>query len=279
MSLKVVLLWAVVLTSLMSSKVFAQVELAPQNAEQASKGAEYLAKDTEYIRHAFVVDRALRRNFGVMQVSDESIPADAQSARSLFVRICEPSVQNDRYQKKLMVSKTGSITLFNFICETKDDYSTQTQMVQFVVSVDIHQSLQDLQILQTGDRGLQSGSNQSNQWSSKDAGEVLVAVAAGTLASGMLAKGLYPDQHDKILHAIAGNLIAITTGLISYYGFDVSKNQAFWIGLASGILAGILKEVYDSHHRDRHTVDAQDALATGFGGLAGAFVLRIKFSF
>ena len=105
----------------------------------------------------------------------------------------------------------------------------------------------------------------------------------GTLASGLLAKGIYPDQHDKVLHAVVGSLISSTATLVAYYGFKLSKNQSFWVGLATGVIAGVLKEVYDSKHRDKHTVDAADAIVTGggaavgAGGAVGAGVLRLSF--
>ena len=47
------------------------------------------------------------------------------------------------------------------------------------------------------------------------------------------------------------------------------------IGVLSGFLTvviiGAAKEVYDYLHRDRHTPDVWDAVATVFGGLVGLF--------
>lgn len=211
---------------------------------------------------------------GEIKISDRKIPGSVKTATALFKKVCEPSMDNYRYSKSVESKTDGEITLLNFQCETREDISGRPETVQFVASLDKYNILLDLQILQ-----LNSSLADSREFNLEEGGEVFVAVAAGTLASGLLAKGIYPDQNDKVLHAIVGSLIASSSAAIAYYGFDVSKNKSFWIGVASGIIAGILKEVYDSHHRDKHTVDSQDAVATGIGGVTGAFMIRFKFEF
>lgn len=61
---------------------------------------------------------------------------------------------------------------------------------------------------------------------------------------------------DKQIHLLAGVAIA---GLSSPFGMPVMA--------ACVCAAAIGKEVYDSYHRDKHTPDALDALATMAGGV------------
>lgn len=233
----------------------------------------YEASEFKYFLSAEKFDRALRKAPGYLRVSDEKIPADTQQARALFAKVCDPQVQEAGLKKTVEVQAGQDFTQLNFRCESVDNFSAKIQTVQFIASLDDKQALVDLQVLQIQD------TSDVHRLTLKDSGEVMVAVAAGTLVSGLLARGIYNQQQDKVLHAIAGNLVAASAAVVAYYGFDVSKNEAFWIGLASGVLVGLLKEVYDSQHRDRHTVDGQDAIATGVGGLAGALLIRLKFEF
>lgn len=230
------------------------------------------AKDPRYLDAANSVFRALTLSSDSLRVNSNEIPVTTKEARALFEKVCTPTIRNFAYSKVLQIESSDEITQYNFQCETKGDFSSLKQNIQFIASLDRYEQLADLQILQVG-----SAPN-TRSTIIEDSGEILVAVAVGTLASGLLAKGLYPHQNDKILHAVAGSLIAASSALVAYYGFHLSENQAFWVGLATGVLAGILKEVYDSHHSG-HTVDDRDSHATAIGGLMGSFFIRLKFEF
>lgn len=64
--------------------------------------------------------------------------------------------------------------------------------------------------------------------------------------------------HDKALHFIAGVLI-----------FAVAHFGGIWVGMAAVTVAAVGKEIYDWFHRDKHTPDVWDAVATMLGGLTG----------
>jgi hypothetical protein len=70
-------------------------------------------------------------------------------------------------------------------------------------------------------------------------------------------------QEDKILHFLAGLVI---------YSVFYLVNPV--LGLFASILAGVLKEVYDSYHPDQHTTDIMDATATIVGGLTAFLILN-----
>lgn len=61
---------------------------------------------------------------------------------------------------------------------------------------------------------------------------------------------------DKLLHFIVGVLIYAVMHFIG-------------IGMWSVVIAAVGKEIYDYYHRDVHTPDVFDALATICGGVAG----------
>lgn len=68
---------------------------------------------------------------------------------------------------------------------------------------------------------------------------------------------------DKQAHALAGYAIAVS------FGLTVSPA----LGLAYALVAGVLKEFYDSRHPESHTCDVWDFVATALGGLAGFALL------
>jgi hypothetical protein len=63
---------------------------------------------------------------------------------------------------------------------------------------------------------------------------------------------------DKAGHAIAGAIVSC---------LPLAVGGPWWLPALASLTAGLLKEVYDSFHRDRHTVDAWDAIATTAGAL------------
>lgn len=68
---------------------------------------------------------------------------------------------------------------------------------------------------------------------------------------------------DKLLHFLVGFAIVVLIGPV--FGLKY--------GLFASVGAGLAKEVYDSFHKDKHTVDAWDAMATIFGGSVATIIL------
>jgi len=84
----------------------------------------------------------------------------------------------------------------------------------------------------------------------------------------------YLIPQDKCLHFIAGaGISAISYTTVNLITKD--KKKAFWIGLASGILAGAIKETIDST-KPHNYWDKNDFLATSLGALSVSVVLRIN---
>jgi len=69
---------------------------------------------------------------------------------------------------------------------------------------------------------------------------------------------------DKILHFIVVMALAAA---------PLEKPET---ALMVAITMGVAKEIYDSRHRNKHTPDAKDALATIAGGVI-VFVYRVEF--
>ncbi|MHA3117237.1 hypothetical protein E0H86_07075 [Acinetobacter sp. ANC 4635] len=63
---------------------------------------------------------------------------------------------------------------------------------------------------------------------------------------------------DKLLHFVVGLLI--------YMAFHFIHPV---VGLIAALIVGIGKECYDHFHKDKHTPDLNDALATLFGACIG----------
>lgn len=81
---------------------------------------------------------------------------------------------------------------------------------------------------------------------------------------------------DKQLHFITGAVGGAGAAFVAHkLG---AKHPALW-GLGFGLAAGVAKELYDRKHRDRHTPEALDALATTAGAGCGAFVVSYKIRF
>jgi hypothetical protein len=70
--------------------------------------------------------------------------------------------------------------------------------------------------------------------------------------------------YDKALHIIAGVLVYAAAHFVNPL-----------VGMAAVTAAAVGKEVYDYMHKDKHTPDAWDAIATIGGGLL-AFICGIK---
>lgn len=192
---------------------------------------------------------------------------------SHFLNDCMPSLQNYSFRKSLHITQKAEGEIWHFNCARSRD-ENQSLDSQFIATLNPQGELVDFQSMRVN---LDTSNLPSMDL--QEGTEVLAAVTVGTLASGALASYIYPNQKDKLQHAVAGSLAASSAAVVAYYGFGVSKNKALTIGVITGFVIGLLKEAYDSKHRDRHTVDSHDAIATGIGGGVGAFFLRIKFEF
>ena len=68
-------------------------------------------------------------------------------------------------------------------------------------------------------------------------------------------------QHDKVLHLTVGLIVCLVAGVLTTPA----------MGLLLGVIAGIIKEVYDKYNNG--TVDVLDSLATTVGALIGFWLL------
>lgn len=78
-------------------------------------------------------------------------------------------------------------------------------------------------------------------------------------------------SYDKSLHALVGAAIFSA----AYTIFTLAGLHALHIAAGAVVLAAVGKEVYDRIHRDRHTPDPVDALATIAGGVVVALPLLV----
>jgi len=69
---------------------------------------------------------------------------------------------------------------------------------------------------------------------------------------------------DKAFHFMGGMGVAISLGIIS-----------LGLGLIAGISVAVAKEVYDSKHPEKHTVDGMDFIATMVGVLTAIEILKL----
>jgi hypothetical protein len=106
------------------------------------------------------------------------------------------------------------------------------------------------------------------------------------IAGALISNSLYPDQADKRLHVIAGaGIHAVTTTVAFKFSQNstlTSKKKRLLVenaGPVAGLAVGIIKEIlYDARNRDRHTVDARDAIATALGaGFIPKLNIRVNF--
>lgn len=77
--------------------------------------------------------------------------------------------------------------------------------------------------------------------------------------------------HDKALHIVVGSAIFSAV----YVACTLAGLPALHIAAGAVVLAAVGKEVYDRIHRDRHTPDPLDALATIAGGVVCALPLLV----
>lgn len=79
--------------------------------------------------------------------------------------------------------------------------------------------------------------------------------------------------HDKALHIVVGGAIFSA----AYVLFSIAGLPALHIATGAVVLAAVGKEVYDYIHRDKHTPDGMDAVATIIGGAISAAPVCLKY--
>jgi len=79
-------------------------------------------------------------------------------------------------------------------------------------------------------------------------------------------------QNDKIKHYVAGaSISAISYSIVAP---RVSHRDALLISFASGVLAGVAKEIYDS--KGNGTPDVNDAIATALGSFTFTVTINLQ---
>lgn len=90
------------------------------------------------------------------------------------------------------------------------------------------------------------------------------------LSKGLLANDNFFNQNDKQGHiAISAMTASISSLIYSKNGY--SERTSFWLGLATSMLVGVAKEVYDQNNGGKF--DMKDILADGIGASLGSFVV------
>ena len=83
---------------------------------------------------------------------------------------------------------------------------------------------------------------------------------------------------DKQGHVAAGAIIACcglgVSGLASYK-LGLNVQLGVWLPMVPVLIAAVGKELYDARHRDKHTPDVWDAVATTCGGLVPCIVAQM----
>lgn len=222
--------------------------------------------------------------FEISNDLNQRLPRNLSQVIQLFEATCMNGISN-RSINQMTKGKDLQQTFLR--CPTDDT----TELIEFVFTNSISNSkIVDLQVVSSkiaisDFKGaditpVESKRRDSKfQFKAKDGLQVVLSVGLSTLAGGLLSRGIYPGQVDKENHILAGNLIAVAGTLLGYYGFQLNEKHASIVGFGLAVVAGILKEIYDSKHAGRHTVDMNDAVATSLGGILGAGLIRFKFEF
>jgi len=81
----------------------------------------------------------------------------------------------------------------------------------------------------------------------------------------------FSQQPDKIKHYVAGaSISALSYSLVAK---NVSHRDALLISFASGVVAGVAKEIYDS--KGNGTPDVNDAIATALGSFTFTVTINL----
>lgn len=91
---------------------------------------------------------------------------------------------------------------------------------------------------------------------------MIKSILCGLLLTPFLAQADEWTGRDKTLHFLGGAAIGAAV--------TIATNRQDY-GLAAGVGIGLLKEVYDSQHRDKHTPSTKDLIATVAGAAVGSY--------
>ena len=79
-------------------------------------------------------------------------------------------------------------------------------------------------------------------------------------------------QEDKQKHMAAGTVVSLVSSSFYSSQLDFTPAESFWAGVATSLLVGVGKELYDSQ-KGSTGFDKKDILATGIGGIGGASIV------
>ena len=94
----------------------------------------------------------------------------------------------------------------------------------------------------------------------------------------IIGKDNFFQQSDKQMHMGAGAMVGLISAPIYHNELGMSTTQAYWAGVATSLLVGVGKELYDSRSGGTG-FDTQDILATGLGGMGGASLVLFVYKF
>lgn len=219
--------------------------------------------------------------------SAAALPGSIEDTQGLFLEACGSRGVDKMFRSEKL---EGNQELLTFTCRSVFSLSGQTVTTFNFKTSEGRSRIDDIQVLRFDakyvDTPNMSAPRQSmrskipfSQRNKKEMRQVVLAVGVSSLASGAFARSAYSGQKDKQRHAVLGSFIASAGSIVAYYGFDLNENQSAFVGFGLAVLAGALKEAYDSKNRDKHTVDSRDFWATAAGGAFGAIALRVTFKF
>jgi hypothetical protein len=129
-----------------------------------------------------------------------------------------------------------------------------------------------------------------NALSAQDKWQIAGYSAASIAVGALVSEKVYEGQADKRKHWMVGaTLSGLTTGttylLLEKTGLGnrlnlsakAKKNIIMFSGPIMGTVLGIMKEVYDTKHKNKHTPDIHDAAATSLGAGIGIFAIKLAF--
>jgi hypothetical protein len=99
-------------------------------------------------------------------------------------------------------------------------------------------------------------------------------IGIGVAAADLATQQIYPGQHDKRLHSLAGGLISGVSGEVTT-AITHNKLVGILVGIGAGVLAGAAKEIWDAQgHGDP---DKHDFFATSLGASTVGLSLTLPF--